>query len=255
MIIDGKQVGYPHFLYTNGKSAIEALSGLDNGALAYASDTYEIGSYGNASWEWGVGGPLVDDATPQLGGDLDLNGHNIDFSSVANISDVLDEDDMSSDSDTKLATQRSIKAYADDNLGGGGGAGFPSHICQVRRTGSNQSCSAWTTISWNTEIYDTDGSWAIGDPTKIYVPSGMTKATVYAGITFNTNQGGELIVYHNGSIIMTSMRSNWSEAGKNIQTGWLTVSAGDYFMIRTYGGVVAGTSWGGPSFFQVIFSA
>lgn len=56
---------------------------------------------------------LLEDTTPQLGGDLDLNGHNIDFPSVANISDVLDEDDMSSDSATKLATQQSIKAYAD----------------------------------------------------------------------------------------------------------------------------------------------
>ena len=56
---------------------------------------------------------LVDDLSPQLGGDLDLNGHNIDFPTTANISDCLDEDDMSSDSATKLATQQSIKAYTD----------------------------------------------------------------------------------------------------------------------------------------------
>lgn len=57
--------------------------------------------------------PLVEDTTPQLGGDLDLNGFNIDFPTTANISDVLDEDDMSSDSATKLSTQQSIKAYVD----------------------------------------------------------------------------------------------------------------------------------------------
>ena len=56
---------------------------------------------------------VVDDTTPQLGGDLDLNGNNIDFPSTANISDCLDEDDMSSDSSTSLATQQSIKAYVD----------------------------------------------------------------------------------------------------------------------------------------------
>ncbi len=56
---------------------------------------------------------LVEDKTPQLGGDLDLNGKNIDFPTTADISDCLDEDDMTSDSATMLATQQSIKAYAD----------------------------------------------------------------------------------------------------------------------------------------------
>jgi N-acetylmuramoyl-L-alanine amidase len=60
---------------------------------------------------------LVDDTTPQLGGDLDLNGKNIDFPTTANISDCLDEDNMASDSATALATQQSIKAYVDANGG------------------------------------------------------------------------------------------------------------------------------------------
>jgi len=64
---------------------------------------------------------LVDDTTPQLGGDLDLNGNNIDFPTTPNISDCLDEDDMASDSATKLATQQSIKAYADTMLPKAGG--------------------------------------------------------------------------------------------------------------------------------------
>ena len=38
-------------------------------------------------------------------------------------SGILDEDDMASDSATKLATQQSIKAYVDANAGGGGGTG------------------------------------------------------------------------------------------------------------------------------------
>ena len=56
---------------------------------------------------------IVEDSSPELGGDLSLNGNNIDFPTTANISDCLDEDDMSSNSATKLATQQSIKAYAD----------------------------------------------------------------------------------------------------------------------------------------------
>lgn len=59
---------------------------------------------------------IVEDTTPQLGGDLDLNGNNIDFPTTANISDCLDEDDMASDSATVLATQQSIKAYVDTQV-------------------------------------------------------------------------------------------------------------------------------------------
>ncbi len=56
---------------------------------------------------------VVEDTTPQLGGDLDMNGKGIDFPTTPNITDCLDEDNMASDSATKLATQQSIKAYAD----------------------------------------------------------------------------------------------------------------------------------------------
>ena len=56
---------------------------------------------------------VVDDSTPELGGDLGLNGNSIDFPTTPNISDCLDEDNMSSNSATKLATQQSIKAYVD----------------------------------------------------------------------------------------------------------------------------------------------
>lgn len=68
----------------------------------------------------GAGGGIdnvVEDLTPQLGGDLDLNGQNLDFPTTPNISDVLDEDNMASDSATMLATQQSIKAYVDAGAG------------------------------------------------------------------------------------------------------------------------------------------
>jgi len=69
----------------------------------------------NPMYGGGGGGDLVSDTTPQLGGDLDLNGNAIDFPTTSGITDVLDEDDLNSDSDTSLATQQSIKAYVDTN--------------------------------------------------------------------------------------------------------------------------------------------
>ena len=59
---------------------------------------------------------IVEDTTPQLGGDLDLNSKNIDFPTTANISDCLDEDNMVSDSAVKLSTQQAIKAYVDNTI-------------------------------------------------------------------------------------------------------------------------------------------
>lgn len=61
---------------------------------------------------------VSDDTTPVLGGDLGLGGFGIDFPSTPNITDVLDEDTMVSNSATALATQQSIKAYVDANAGG-----------------------------------------------------------------------------------------------------------------------------------------
>ena len=81
---------------------------------------------------------LAEDTTPQLGGDLDLNGKNIDFPSVANISDVKDEDDLASDSATMLATQQSIKAYIDS-------------LHQSYDTGG-VSCDDWTNQHLGTSV-------------------------------------------------------------------------------------------------------
>jgi hypothetical protein len=59
---------------------------------------------------------LVEDTTPQLGGDLDINSHGIKFSTPATLTDCIDDDTMAAAADTKLATSESIKAYADTKM-------------------------------------------------------------------------------------------------------------------------------------------
>ncbi len=81
------------------------VAGGGTGAITAAAARTALGSIAT----------VVEDTTPQLGGDLDLNGKNIDFPTTSDISDCLDEDTMSSDSATMLATQQSIKAYVDTN--------------------------------------------------------------------------------------------------------------------------------------------
>ena len=97
---EGAAYGNPGELYSNYSGS--------SGTVLYVKESGEATNTG-----WRALGDLLSDTTPQLGGDLDLNGNNIDFPSVANISDCKDEDDMSSNSPTMLATQQSIKAYVD----------------------------------------------------------------------------------------------------------------------------------------------
>ena len=73
----------------------------------------------------------------------------------ATVTGILDEDDMSSDSNVKLATQQSIKAYVDANAGGGAsfallGDGFTANTVALT-DGTNVLEGAWA------EKTDADG--------------------------------------------------------------------------------------------------
>lgn len=98
-----------------GGANITAAAGDVMGLHEYASADWRCEFYTKADGTAVVAasGDLVNDTTPQLGGDLDLNSKNIDFPTTANISDCLDEDNMATNSAVVLATQQSIKAYAD----------------------------------------------------------------------------------------------------------------------------------------------
>jgi hypothetical protein len=50
------QLGTPAVQYTDTKANIEALTGIAEGAIAYATDSNELGSYDGAAWTWGGGG-------------------------------------------------------------------------------------------------------------------------------------------------------------------------------------------------------
>jgi hypothetical protein len=51
-----RQYGKPFCEYNDTKANIEALVGLSEGCIAYATDTDELGTYDGASWTWGSGG-------------------------------------------------------------------------------------------------------------------------------------------------------------------------------------------------------
>lgn len=51
-----QQLGAPQILYKDTKANIEALTGVLEGAIAYATDTDEPGFYNGSIWQWGAGG-------------------------------------------------------------------------------------------------------------------------------------------------------------------------------------------------------
>jgi hypothetical protein len=56
MRLDNRQLGMPFIEYKDTKANIEALAGCEQGSIAYATDTDELGTYDGADWNWGVGG-------------------------------------------------------------------------------------------------------------------------------------------------------------------------------------------------------
>lgn len=95
---------------------------------------------------------IVADTTPQLGGDLDMNSKGIDFPTTANITDCLDEDDMASNSATKLATQQSIKAYVTAN------SGTPSYVKVSDTKANTTNGGTFTQAAWQTRVLNTEDS-------------------------------------------------------------------------------------------------
>lgn len=56
MIKNDRVYGVPLVQYKDTKANIEALSGIGEGAIAYATDSNEFGSYDGTTWTWGQSG-------------------------------------------------------------------------------------------------------------------------------------------------------------------------------------------------------
>lgn len=125
------------------------------GALTFSGTIADLGTV-TTTGTFGLGDKLTAGANEIEGSNFDINGGtingltNLGMTTVTNIDDILDEDAMGSDSATALATQQSIKAYADTKLG---------------------PLGAWATGNWNSStqaatdgflvVYVGDGSSAI----------------------------------------------------------------------------------------------
>ena len=92
---------------------------------------------------------LVEDTSPQLGGDLDLNGSKIDFPTTANISDCIDDDTMGTASATVISTSESIKAYTDTKVDTTYGAAQHMREIPYFLIPENGETEGDNNVSWN----------------------------------------------------------------------------------------------------------
>ena len=90
---------------------ISLLGGTEN--MVVATKDGSVSAYHNGSKKLETTSTGID-----VTGNVEFDG--LSGTGTVTVTDILDEDDMTSDSATALATQQSIKAYVDANAGGGG---------------------------------------------------------------------------------------------------------------------------------------
>lgn len=117
-------------------------------------------------------------------------------------------------------------------------------FCRCVRTATyNLSNDTYWTVQWQQTQVDTDSFWSSGQPTRLTIPSGFTKAIIFASCNFSsasTPSGRrEIRIIKNGSTIMNVCLlkpSTATESTADIQatTGIIPVSSGDYFEVSVY---------------------
>lgn len=167
---------------------------------------------------------------------------------------IVDEDDMSSNSATKVPTQQSVKAYVDAS---GGGQTSSAH---VYNSGSQSiSDGVETVLTFDSESWDTDTIHSTSSNTgRLTIPTGGTgKWELKGQVQYQANASGSryILIKKNGT---TQVAANTPKADGAFSTrGQISVtvdaSATDYFELLAYqnsGGSLNVESGAGVSFFQ-----
>ena len=134
--------------------------------------------------------------------------------SGASVTTILDEDDMSSDSATALATQQSIKKYVDDNAGGGGGTGGISFSGTVISTTDS---SPGIEISGNL-IPAQDGVFQLGSSSRRWQTAYLSAETLdLGGATISSDGSGSIAIAATGATLPAGSKVKSGASTQGIQ--------------------------------------
>lgn len=146
---------------------------------------------------------------------------------------VLDEDDMASDSDTKVPTQQSVKAYVDDNVGGAANAFVGARV--TKSAAQSIATGTWVALTFDTETFDTDSIHdTVTNTSRLTVPTGMDGGWIVSGqATFNSLADGVLYgveIHLNGSAVTRTLSYSGKASAFPSATvsDILSLTAGDY---------------------------
>lgn len=131
----------------------------------------------------------------------------------------------------------------------------------VRSTNLSVATTTWTTIGWDTEVFDDAGAHDnVTNNARLTVPSGYDRARItgFALWANNSTGGRRVSILRGGTEYITSdLRTALNETGQTADSGWITVTAGDYFEMQvnqTSGAALAlqnTPSFGGRAWFQI----
>lgn len=284
-------------------SSVPTTANLEDGELAvnsadqkiYLRDGASIVEVGNVAAGGGGISNVVEDTTPQLGGNLDLNSNNItgtgnvnitgnvtltgtvdgrdvatdgtkldgieasadvtdatnvaaagavmeSDTSTANMSFVVDEDNMVSNSATKVPTQQSVKAYVDANAGGGGGTAL--RYLHVDGTGTQNLSTTAITLDFDTTIATSDaGDFTVGAGGEITVINAGTYFIEYSATGDQTSGSNRVIVSAqlevNGTVVTGSQADVYSRNTADgdfsaVGSSVVVLSANDVVRVRAF---------------------
>lgn len=184
MRLNDAQLGKPLVLYVDTKTNIEALTGLAEGSVAYATDTDEFGSYDGSTWTWG-----------QSGGGIARSGSTTDHHlAVWNGSDADSLEDggapagggdvygNASVTDGHLAVFDTDGYHIKDG-GAVPASGAMNYICiqdqKAQNTaGGTFTSGAWRTRDLNTEVADTGGNAGVAS-NQITLDAGTYRCLIF----------------------------------------------------------------------------
>ncbi len=196
---------------------------------------------------------------PVTDSDVDLGTSSLRFKDLhidsiamatTTVTDILDEDNMASNSATALATQQSIKAYVDANSGGGGGGGS-STFAGLTDTPSSLSSDGGKMVKVNSGgtalEFVTANTDAIAEgSSNQYHTTARARAAV--SVTSNAASGNGSLTYSDSTGVFTFTPANVSGGGGG-SVDWASVNtasttapstSGNFSMALGYGSTADG---------------
>ena len=175
---------------------------------------------------------------PVTDSDVDLGTSSLRFKDLhidsiamatTTVTDILDEDNMASNSATALATQQSIKAYVDANSGGGGGGsgGGSTTFVGLTDTPSSLSSDGGKMVKVNSGgtalEFVTANTDAIAEgSSNQYHTTARARAAI--SVTSNSASGNGSLTYNDSTGVFTFTPANVSGGGGGSgSVGWASV--------------------------------